>query len=75
MIKNVCVCDNCERVINTKNHFWIDFKTSRFIDAAGDTDYNEIRVDLCESCCMKAVEALKSIARKIDGRGNERNET
>ena len=65
MIKTVYICDNCECVINTQNRYYIDFKTSKFIDAAGDADYNEIKVDLCESCCMKAIEALNSIVRKM----------
>lgn len=71
MYKNICVCDSCGKELKyNSEHYHIDFASSRFCDAAGDMDYNTIRIDLCEQCCHKAVNALNIIALKYEVNSN-----
>lgn len=67
MYKNICVCDSCGTELkNNSEHYHIDFASSRFTDGAGDTDYNTVRVDLCEHCCKNAVKSLNIIANNMN---------
>ena len=64
-VKNILVCDGCGKEIKSNaEHYHIDFASSRFCDAAGDMDYNAVRVDLCEKCCKNSVISLKNISEK-----------
>lgn len=64
MQKTIIVCDNCGKELASPGRYHIDFASSRFCDAAGDMDYNAIRVDLCENCARNAVQSLKKIAER-----------
>lgn len=62
-IKSIVVCDCCGKEISLNSQrYHIDFTSSKFCDAAGASDYNSVRVDLCEACCKKAVSSLHTIA-------------
>lgn len=64
MIKSIRVCDCCGKELSkTSEVYHLDFKTSKFCDAAGDSDYNFEQIDLCESCIKRAVIALETIAK------------
>ena len=63
MIKQIIVCDCCGKELKSNSErYHIDFDSLRFIDGAGDSDYNTIRVELCENCCRRAVQSLQKIA-------------
>lgn len=63
MIKQIVVCDCCGKELKyNADRYHIDFDSLRYVDGAGDTDYNTIRVELCEGCCKHAVESLRKIA-------------
>lgn len=52
MIKQIVVCDCCGKELKSNSErYHIDFNSLRFIDGAGDSDYNTVRVELCEGCC------------------------
>lgn len=66
MLKEIIVCDCCgEELKKNSETYHIDFTSSTFLDAAGDTDYNFERLDLCLDCARDAVNSFRIIANKI----------
>ena len=67
MIKQIVVCDCCGKELKSNSErYRIDFDSLRFIDGAEDSDYNTVRVELCESCCKRAVQSLQKIADSLN---------
>ena len=65
MIKQIIVCDCCGKELKSNgDRYHIDFNSLRYADAAGDMDYNNIRVELCEKCCKSVVSSLRKIAEE-----------
>lgn len=73
MIKQICVCNNCGKELTMPTKYHIDFATSKFCDAAGDMDYNSLRVDLCEECAEDAIKTLKALLEKSDATSTEKS--
>ena len=73
MIKQIVVCDCCGKELKSNSErYHIDFDSLRFIDGAGDSDYNTIRVELCKGCCKRAVQSLEQIADSLNERKEEK---
>ena len=64
-IKQIIVCDGCDKELNErKDRYYINFRTSKFLDAAGDTDYNEIDLVFCKQCAVNIKSTLNKILEK-----------
>ena len=65
MIKYIRACDSCGKELKVAREIYhINFVSDNFCDAAGDIDYDAIRVELCETCAKEAVNSLKIIAQR-----------
>lgn len=69
--KRIHVCDSCgSEFKGRRDTYSIGFYSLRYTDAAGDRDYDAIKLELCEHCARRAVDALEKIAeegRACDG--------
>jgi len=66
MLKEIIVCDCCGKELKKNSEtYHLDLVSSTFLDAAGDSDYNFERLDLCYDCARDAVNSLRTIANKI----------
>ena len=64
-IKQIHVCDCCGTELpSVQDRYFLNFKTKTFTDAAGDTDYNFLDIELCDACAQRAVTALETIASR-----------
>ena len=64
-IKQIIVCDGCDKELSKrKDRYYINFRTSKFLDAAGDTDYNEIDLVFCKQCAVSIKSTLNKILEK-----------
>lgn len=73
-IKQIKVCDCCGKELKDNSEdYHVDLRTSNFMDAAGDTDYNIERVDLCIDCAKSVVESIKRIGINLSEQLKENN--
>ena len=64
-VKQIIVCDGCDKELDKcKDRYYINFRTSRFLDAAGDTDYNVIDLVFCKQCAVSIKSTLNKILEK-----------
>ena len=64
-IKQIIVCDGCDKELSKrKDRYYINFRTSKFLDSAGDTDYNEIDLVFCTPCAVSIKSTLNKILEK-----------
>lgn len=74
MIKQIVVCGCCGKELKSDSErYYIDFNSLRSIDGAGDSDYNTVRVELCENRYRRAVHSMKQIADSLNERKEEKS--
>lgn len=65
MIKTIICCDGCGKELSSiKEKYYIQLKTDKFLDAAGDTDYDYKDLVFCERCANDIKSALMKIANR-----------